>query len=311
MTDRLPRVYCVILHGSQIPSGRELLMDTLESVMRMTYPDFTVVVVDNGSLDGSREIVRTAFPRVTLIENGRNLGFGGGNNVGIEFALKQGAAWVFLLNDDVKVEPGLLSELMGVALSDARIGMLSPKIYYYSQPTKFWYAGGTVNYFTGVVSHRGLRQEDRGQYGLVEDTEYITGCAMLMRRELLEKVGMFDPEYFPIYSEDADLSVRSQRAGWRLVYVGQAKMWHKVSASSGGGMTAFKTQLKVEHNFIFFRRYARWYHWLTIPWCIGAMAALFLLEELLKGNFKVIIALIRGFGRAIGRIFLIKGERNG
>jgi len=303
MTNRPSSVTCVILHGSQIPSGRELLVETLESVMKMTYPDFTVVVVDNGSLDDSREVVKTRFPGVTLIENGRNLGFGGGNNVGISHALGRGAGWVFLLNDDVKVDPGLLGELMAAAAGDEKAGMLSPKIYFYSQPTKFWYAGGRVNYFTGIVSHRGLRQEDRGQYDRVEDTEYITGCAMLMRRELLETVGMFDPEYFPIYSEDADLSARSLRAGWRLLYVPGARMWHKVSASSGGGMSPFKTQLKVEHNFIFFRRYARWYHWLTIPWCIAGASALFLLKELLKGNFKVIIALIRGFARAIGRIF--------
>ena len=298
-----PSVFCVILHGSKIPSGCELLIDTLDSVRKMTYQDVAVVVVDNASTDGGREVVKTRYPWVTLIQNGKDLGFGPGNNVGIAHALERGADWVFLLNDDVKVDPELLTCLMKAALTDSRIGMLSPKIYYYSQPTKFWYAGGRVNYFTGIVSHRGLRQEDKGQYDRVEDTEYITGCAMLLKRELLERVGMFDPAYFPIYAEDADLSARALRSGYRLVYVPEARMWHKVSASSGGGMTAYKTQWKVEHNLIFFRRYARWYHWLTIPWCVGAGAALFVARELLKGNFKIIFALCRGFMKALGRVF--------
>jgi hypothetical protein len=202
---------------------------------------------------------------------------------------------VFLLNSDIAVDPDLLTELMKVAVTDPTIGILSPKIYYHSEPGKLWYAGGGINYFAGNVFHRGLREEDRGQYDVVSETEYSTGCAMLLRREALEKVGMFDPVYFPAYSEDADLSVRVARAGYRLVYVPQAKLWHKVSSYSGGGMTPLKTQLKVEHNFIFFKRHAQWYHWLTIPWCIGGKTIIFVINELARGNIKIVAALMRGF----------------
>jgi GT2 family glycosyltransferase len=298
MPTEFPMVYCIILNLN----GREMLLETLDSVKRMTYPNFKVVVVDNGSTDGSPDAVRTKSPWAILIENGKNLGFGEGNNVGMRYALQCGADWVFLLNNDIIVNPDLLTHMMNVAVSDQSIGILSPKIYYHSKPTTLWYAGGNINYWTGIISHRGLREEDHGQYDRVQDTHYITGCAFLIKREVLEKVGMFDPVYYPAYAEDADLAVRTQRAGYRLVYVPQAMLWHKVSAFSGGGLTPMKTRLKVEHNLIFFRRYASWYHWLTIPWCIAGLTIVFLLKELVKGNFKIISALLQGFVKAFGKL---------
>jgi GT2 family glycosyltransferase len=283
-------------------NGRELLCETLDSVLQMTYQNFNVIVVDNGSTDRSQEAVRDRYPSITLLENGKNLGFGEGNNVGIRLALDHGADWIFLLNNDIKVDPDLLTELMKVAPTDDRIGLLAPKIYYYSEPNKLWYAGGKINYWTGIVFHRGLREEDRGQYDQIVDTEYVTGCAFLVKRKVLEIVGMFDPIFYPIYSEDADLSERTRRTGFRLVYVPQAKLWHKVSAFSGGGLTPFKTRLKVEHNLIFFKRYAKWYHWISIPFCIGCMTVIFILKELFKGNIKIIGALGQGFLAVLKRI---------
>ena len=293
-----PLVYCLVLNLN----GRELLRETLDSVQRMTYPNFRVIAIDNGSSDGSQEMVRSGYPAVTLIENGTNLGFGEGNNVGMRYALQQGARWIFLLNNDIAVDANLLTELMDDAMSEQNVGILGPKIYYHAEPNTLWYAGGRINYFAGVISHRGVRQEDRGRYDAAGDTEYVTGCAFLVRREVLEKVGLFDPVYHPAYSEDADLSVRAQRAGYRLRYVPKAKLWHKVSSSSGGGMTPMKTRLKVEHNLIFFRRYARWYHWLTIPWCVGGIAVVFVVRELLKGNFRIVGALAGGFVQALKRV---------
>ena len=299
MAARNPTVFCIVLNVN----GRELVREALDSLGRMTYPAFKLIVVDNGSTDGSQAAVREGYPDVMLIENGANLGFGEGNNVGMKYALDAGAEWILLLNNDIVVHPDMLSEMMKVAESDPAIGMLAPKIYYHSRPEIFWYAGGEVNFWTGIVSHRGVGRRDSGQYDRVEDTGYITGCAMLIRREVLERVGLFDPVYSPGYSEDADLSQRARRAGFRLVYVPQAKLWHKVSAFSGGGMSAMKTRLKVEHNMIFMKRYARWYHWLTIPWCVGGLAILFVIGQLLKGNFATVGALAKGFLKALGRLF--------
>jgi GT2 family glycosyltransferase len=296
-----PLVYCILLNWN----GRDLLLETLDSVTKLNYPNFRIVVVDNGSTDGSQDAVKKAYPHLTLIENGANLGFGGGNNVGMEYALKCGAEWIILLNSDIAVDSNMLSDLMNVAVTDNNIGVLSPKIYYFDKKNLLWYAGGAINYWSGIVSHRGLREEDAGQFDNIANTDYISGCAMLIRRSVLENVGMFDPVYFPAYSEDADLSTRIKRAGYRLVYVPQAKLWHKVSAFSGGGLTPLKTMLKVEHNLIFFKRYARWYHWITIPFSVGGTAILFVGKELFKGNFKIIAALVKGFTKAVGRLFAI------
>lgn len=284
-------VYAIILNFN----GKQFLLETLASVAQINYPNLKRIVVDNGSTDGSQAAVRAHYPNVLLLENGENLGFGEGNNVGMRYALQHGAEWVLLLNNDIVVAPDLLEQMMNVAATDAAIGILGPKIYYHDRPNTIWFAGARINYWAGLTAHRGIREIDRGQYDRVEDSDYITGCTMLIRREAIARVGMFDPIYFPAYSEDADLSVRVKRAGYRLVFVPQAKVWHKVSSSSGGGMTPFKTKLKVQHSLIFFKRYARWYHWLTIPWCIGALAFVFLIKELLRGNWSIVSALLRGF----------------
>jgi hypothetical protein len=293
-----PLVYCVILNLN----GGGVLLETLGSVTQMTYPNFKVMVVDNGSTDGSQQVVRSRYPEMDLIENEKNLGFGGGNNVGIRCALQHGADWVLLLNNDILVDPSLLTELMQAAAGDSKMGILGPKIYYQAEPNKLWYAGGQINYFTGIISHRGIRKEDHGQYDRTEETDYVTGCALLIQREVLQEIGLFDPVYYPAYAEDADLCVRAQRAGYRIVYVPPAKLWHKISMSSGGGLTPLKTRLKVEHSLIFFKRYARWYHWITIPWCVGGVALVFVIRELFKGNFSIVAALWQGFVKALRKV---------
>lgn len=304
MPDEFPLVHSIILNCGLNPDGRArtLLLATLDSVKQMAFPRNQIIVVDNGSVDGSQEAVRAQHHDVVLIENGRNLGYMEGNNVGLRYVLERDAEWALLLNNDIAVHPQMLSEMMTVALSDERVGVVGPKIYYYDEPTRFWYAGGKISYFTGIISHRGIRETDRGQYDLVEDTDYVTGCAVLIKRKVLDTVGLLDPIYSPMYSEDADYSVRAKRAGFRVMYVPEAKVWHKVSAFTGGGLTPFKTQMKVEHNFIFLKRYARWYHWFTIPWCVGVVALLFVAQGLLDGNFAVVGALLRGFAKVIRRL---------
>jgi GT2 family glycosyltransferase len=297
MSAASPSVFAAVLHYGVNPDGsaRTLLRDTLDSLLKMTYPRLTLAVVDNGSTDGSQELVRTEYGRVRLIENGANLGVGEGYNVGLREGVRAGADWIFLLNNDIVADPGLLSRMVDAALADPRVGILGPKTYFFSAPDTFWYAGGRVNLFTGVISHRGIREVDRGQYNRVEDTGYVNGCAMLISRSVVDAVGYMDPAFHPAYGEDADYSLRALRAGFRLLYVPEAKLWHRVSASSGGGATPLKTRLKVEHNFLLLRRYARWYHGLTIPWCVGGATIVFVVGELLQGNVGIVAALFKGF----------------
>ncbi len=280
-----------------------LLRESLQSIRAMTYPNQRIIVVDNGSQDDSVAMVQKEFPEATLIENGENLGFGGGNNIGLQYALDHGAEWFFLLNNDIGVDPDLLSNLMQTAASYPKVGIFGPKIYFFDQPDVIWFAGATINFCTGIIAHRGLRQVDQGQFDQPAATDYVTGCAMLIRRDVLQRIGLFDPVYHPAYAEDVDLCARAQRAGYELLYVPTGKLWHKISASSGGGLTPFKTRLKVRNSLIFFKRYARWYHWLTIPIFVGFGAVFFVIKQLAAGNFKVISALAGGFSGAIKNVF--------
>jgi len=301
-----PLVYCVVLNFN----GREVLPDTFDSLRVMTYPNFRLMMVDNGSTDGSVDYVKKNHPGVEIIEIGENLGVTGARNIAMRRAIEQGAVWIHHLDNDIRVDPGLLTELMTVANTDTTIGILGSKIYYHAEPDRLWYAGGNVNYWAGLVTHRGIREVDTGRYDLVEDTGYVVGCSFLMSKKLVDRVGYFDPIFTPFYTEDGDLCARALGSGFRVVYVPRARLWHRVSTSSGGVITPKRVMLKIEYNLIYFKRYALWYHWFTIPFCVGALSLSYLVREIVKGNFAVIPALFRGFLKALSRVFA-PGERPG
>ena len=255
-----PLVHIVILNWN----GKEDTLACLESIHKVSYPNFSVILVDNASHDGTVESVRNAFPSVKVITNKENIRFAAGNNVGIEFALRNGARYVLLLNNDTTVDPCFLSELVNAAEYDNRIGIAGAKIYYHADPKRIWFAGGKVNYWKGWTSHIGIRELDHGQYEAQREVDYITGCCMLVSRELIEKIGMLDTSFF-IYGEDADWCIRASRAGYRLVYVPSSKIWHKISSSSGGNLSWFKNWNKFKSQIRLMVRYAKWYNWLTIP----------------------------------------------
>ncbi|KAA3661690.1 MAG: glycosyltransferase family 2 protein [Calditrichaeota bacterium] len=293
-----PLVYCIVLNLN----GLSVIEEALSSIQKMTYANFRTLVVDNGSSDGSPGFIRERFPDIELLETGRNLGFGGGNNVGMEYALNNGADWIFLLNNDIVVDKNLLSELMDVGLDEKSSGALGAKIYYYDEPDKIWFAGGNINFFTGLTTHRHIRMIDTYENEHVQESDYITGCALLIRASVLKKVGLFDEVFFPSYVEDADLSMRIRHAGYKLRYVPKAKLWHKVSSFSGGGLTPLKIKLRTAHSLLFFRRYARWYHWLTMPFFILLGSVIFILRQGLKGNWTLIQALFAGFAQGIRKV---------
>jgi len=299
MQEQHPPVYCVILNRNGIPYFRE----TLETVSVMDYPNFRVMMIDNDSSDGSADYVREHFPHVKLIENRSNLGIAAARNAAMTAAFADGALWVYHLDNDVRADTRLLSRLMQTATGDPRVGILGPKICYHASPGVLWYAGGKINYFAGTVKHRGIRRRDTGQYDREEDTDYVVGCSFLVGRNVIDAVGNFDTVYDPFFTQDSDLCVRAARAGFRVVYVPEARIWHRVSTSSGGVMTPGRISMKIEYNLILFKRHARWYHWLTIPWCIGGLTLAYLARETAGGNFKIFPALFRGFLKALSRLF--------
>jgi len=206
-------------------------LECLESLADLDYPAYEVVVVDNGSMDGSVEAIRGCFPQVTLIENSENMGFAEGNNVGTRRALEHGADYVLLLNNDTVVDSAFLVELVNVAETDGEIGVASPLIFYYDAPDEIWTAGATINWVNG--STRRLRAGETAHEGEPTfDVDFVSGCALLAKREVIETTGFLDPDYY-LYYEEADWCVRARNQGYRIVCVPQAKMWHKVSRSIG------------------------------------------------------------------------------
>jgi len=203
----------------------------------------SIIVVDNGSTNDSVASIKNAFPKVSLIETGKNFGFTGGNNKGINKALEIGVDLIWLLNNDTVVDKGVLS--FASVFNDPKVGACGSKIYFApghefhhdrykknEQGKVFWYAGGVVDWKNLYASHRGVDEVDHGQYDKVEETPFVTGCSLVVRRDVIDKIGILDDKYF-LYLEDLDWNIRIQKAGWKTMYVPTSIVWHVNAGSSG------------------------------------------------------------------------------
>jgi GT2 family glycosyltransferase len=292
-------------------NGLALTRETLESLARCRVPGgwrAHVVVVDNASSDGSPAAIAAEYPWAELIALRENRRFAGGNNVGIERALAGGADAVMLLNNDVQADPGLYEKLLGALAEDPRAGAAAPLIYHAAPGDLIWYAGGRCDLAIAHTSHRGIRERDRGQYRSVEQTGYLTGCCLLATADAWRKVGTLDERYF-IYSEDADWSLRARSCGIRLLFVPTARLWHQVSASSGGATNAWKVYQRLRANFQLCSRHAR--GWARLTWGPCFLAQQLALWTLLvgRGNLKAAAAVPRALvdamtGRNPGEVSL-------
>ncbi len=221
----LPTIAIIVLNYN----SREDTLDCLRSLELLTYSRAYTIVVDNDSSDGSVESIRSQFPQIKLIETGANLGFTGGNNIGIRHALEAGADFVMLLNNDTIVAPDLIDQMVTAMVQDPKIGVAGPTIYYYEQPHVVWSAGGDIDWKRGTTSMTAIGSEDKGQFGTeAREVQFVTGCALLARREVWETVGLLDEQFF-MYYEETEWCVRASRAGYKIVHVPQAMLWHKIS----------------------------------------------------------------------------------
>ena len=238
-------------------NGLRDTLAALDSLARCRLPDGWsrwTIVVDNGSTDGSVEALRGRGD-AELLPLPTNRRFAAGNNAGLRRALERGADAVLLLNNDTEADAGLLERLLLALEQDPAAGAAGPLIYFAPPSDRIWYAGGECRVGAGLSYHRGIRDRDRGQYRVVETTGYLTGCCLLAWREAWERVGLLDERYY-IYSEDCDWCLRARRAGYRLLFVPTARLWHKVSASSGAS-SPWKIYHRVRANLTLFATHAR------------------------------------------------------
>jgi GT2 family glycosyltransferase len=284
-----PRVAAIALNYN----GREVTLQALASLTAQDYAGCDVVVVDNGSTDGSDAAIRAAYPSVTVVRTEKNLGPSGGGNLGFRWALDHGYDYALILNNDIEVAPDFVRQLVAVAESDPRIGIVGPKAYYFWQRDTIWSAGGRLRFAEAVTSERGMGLVDRGQFDVDDDVEYVNGCAMLVKRAVFEEIGLWDPSY-QLCFEDADFSLRARRAGWRIRYAHLAKLWHMVSTSTGGYVPA-KTFHSARSTALFVRRFGSPGQRLAARLMMALAVPVAFLRELPKGNQAAALAKIRGY----------------
>ena len=268
--------------------------DTLEclaSAAAQTYPHTAIVVVDNDSSDDSVAQIEAAFPQTVMVRNERNLGFAAGANRGIARALDLGAEYIFLINNDTTFAPDTLEQLLAQAAPG--VGAVVPAIFYAAAPERPWSVGGLRNPLTLEKTGDSPAALAQARAAGALDRDYVVACGILLPRQVLERVGLFDERFF-MYYEDMDFSLRVRSAGYRIVLAPAARMWHKVSVSSGGSDSPNERYWMARSSVLFFRKHVRGPRWLVVAPYRAASAVKTVLRLLARGRRASAWAYLRG-----------------
>lgn len=265
----------------------------LGALVRSTPPE-SIVVVDNGSRDESAAIVRQRFPRVKLLCRSDNGGFAKAANLGIAFALEQGAAGVFLLNNDALVDEQTLARLEAALRAPGRAGVWSAKVYQADDPARLWAIGGV--YRDHNVTNLFFGEPDAGQYDDIA-LDFVYGCAMLLRADMLYAIGGFDERFF-MYYEDVDLCLRAQAAGYSIALAPDAHVWHhgERSTSETPGLKLF---YEARSRMLFYAKHLSRSQKLRFYPAEARYVAALTARRLLAGNLRGALGYLRGYWSAI------------
>ncbi len=237
-------------------------IECLQSLAQVDYGPLTILYVDNGSEPANCERVVQAVPRIGILRLEPNAGVAGGFNAGLRHAFAHGADCAIILNNDTAVDPSFVRHLVAAALAHPAAGMLVPKIYYYDHPDTVWSAGSVFRRFPPVITMRKTRQADDGRFDRPQDLDYATFCIIMFSRAMIEQAGLLDADYHFLY-EDYDLCLRAREAGFRIRYVPEAHVRHKISKTTGAGTPNPKFWHTYGRSESIFRRKFRRYRWLT------------------------------------------------
>ena len=237
-------------------NGKENTIECLNSLKKINYPNYEIIILDNGSKDDSVKILRQKFPEARLIGLNKNLGYAGGNNLGIKnAALMNNAEYVLILNNDTIVNKNFLKQLVKIAESNKDTGIVCPKVYFYYKPNIIQYAGLRFDLDRGESILMGYNKKDEGQFEKEEEMDFCGGTCMLVKKEVFERIGLFDENYFA-YFEDNDFGFRARKSGYKIMFAPKAEIWHKVSSSSGGKINAFKEYYMNRNRIWFMKKHA-------------------------------------------------------
>lgn len=281
-----PRVAAVVLNWN----GGEINRKCLDSLLACDYPNLAILFVDNGSTDGSLEDIRERYPQIETLVNEENLGFTGGNNRGIDHALDAGAEMVLLLNNDVVVPEGFLQPLVDELKREGH-GIVGPKVL---EPSgKVWCAGGELAFHQNVSRLRGYGASDNGSFDRIEPVDYLPACCILISREVFERIGLLDEDYF-CYLEDVEFCLRASRAGYPVTYFPDVKVCHYCSQSTGGGYSAARKYMNAVNSVRFLRKYGSLKGWLAF-WLLDVFTLPFVyVYRLFRGQTRGAAAKFHG-----------------
>lgn len=288
-----PKVFIIILNWNSVQDT----IECLESLKKITYPNYEAVVVDNASSGKDVEILRerrTDWPHV--IVNDKNYGYAEGSNIGIRYALARGAEYVLLLNNDTVVDPEFLTELVKVADSNPSIGIAGSKSYYYHCPDRIQHAGGKIRWWLGDIECYDDKK-DIDKYNKIAERDFIYGVSFLIKKEVIEKTSLLDPFFF-FTIEDYDFCASAKRAGFKIMYVPESKIWHKVGASRAKLSTETWKAIEEKRGFNVHRYYWRLFRkncpspFFIIPFLLKVSGAACLLRLFWQGDWQ-------GIGRQI------------
>jgi hypothetical protein len=247
---RFPKVTIIVLNWN----GKQDTIECLHSIFALNYSSYNVIVVDNASTDNSIEDIKISYPNTVIIENNENIGFTGGFNVGIKKAIEENSDYILCLNNDTVLDKNFILELVKEGETNSNIGGLCPIEYDYNLPNKIVYAGGSI----GIIVSKlyGYGEIDHGQYALVKETKMLCGSAMMIKKNAFLEVGLFDEDYF-FGSEDKDLALRLIKNKFCLLFVPQAKLWHKRRGATGGKITPLTVYFSTRNSLLFVRKHGK------------------------------------------------------
>ena len=235
-----PHIKILILNWN----GKDLLKHCLDSVIAIDYPNYSVMIIDNGSSDGSLDMVQENYSQMECLALGHNYGFSGGYNRCFTQLKDDPSEFIMLLNNDTEVDSNILNNFNQAKEQFGDNQIYGGKIYYKNNPEKIWYAGGNIKLKYTNIFHRGIRKQDSTEFSNPIQTDYVTGCCLFTSNKVMNQLNGFD-ERFNMYGEDVDLCLRAKKAGIQCYYWPKAKLWHNVSSSLGGAFTFKKLSKKM------------------------------------------------------------------
>lgn len=290
-----PLVYIIILHWNNYSDTYECV----QSLQKISYKNFKIVIVDNGSTNDSIDKLKKALKLDKILPLTKNLGFSGGNNIGIRYALKNNADYILLLNNDTVVDHNFLSKLIEISKKDQHIGIVSPKIYYAKNPHLIWATGAFENKKSkfGYID-LGFQIKDIGQFNKILEVDCVWGCCMLINKKVFKDIGLFDDEYF-LYAEDIDFCYRVKQSGYKIIFQPESIIWHKVSSASGGEGNIFKDYYNTRNLLLFASKNldintkTRYYFFITLDSFI--LIIKYLIKLKFRNSVSILVGLVDGY----------------